>query len=180
MRTISPDSLVRWLEGGTRSGLARALRGLGLLRRAYERRDAWKLRNAVEQARPLLPKPQFGKMTEDWTGEKIWPGAQWLYSEAMSHAIKNARWVAWWPFSGEHEATPGVYCPEMSTAVATALFIKSVRVCPHCGVPFVSKQDNVDYCKPAHGVAYRTARSREKKRAELKATEIAARKRKRK
>jgi len=170
VRIIDPDGLVLWLGRDTRSGLARALRGLGLLRRAYEARDARALRDAVEQVRPLLPKPQFGKVTEDWTGVKIWAGAQWLYSEAMSHAIKNARWVAWWPFSGEHEALPGLYCPEMSTAVATALFIKSVRVCPQCGVPFVSKQDNVEYCKPAHGVAYRTARSREKKRSELDAS----------
>jgi hypothetical protein len=119
---------------------------------------------AIEQSRPLLPKPMFGKVTEDWTGEKIWAGAQWHYSEAMSHAIRNARWVAWWPFGGEHVASPGVYCPNTSTAAAMALFIQGVRVCPQCGVPFVPKQDNVDYCKPAHGVAYRTARSREKKR----------------
>lgn len=170
VRTISPDGLVLWLGRDTHPGLACALRGLGLLRRAHEARDAKALRAAIEQSRPLLPKAQFGKVTEDWTGEKIWGGAQWLYSEAMSHAIKNARWVAWWPFSGEHEALPGVYCPYMSTAVAAALFIRSVRVCPQCGVPFVPKQDNVDYCQPSHGVAYRTARSREKKRSTEEAT----------
>jgi hypothetical protein len=164
VRVIGSEALVQWVGRDTRSGLARALRGLGLLQHAYATRNATALRAAIAQSRPLLPKPQFGKVTEDWTGDKIWGGAQWFYSEAMSHAIKNARWVAWWPFSGEQEALPGVYCPDMSTAVAMALFIQDVRVCPKCGVPFVPKQENVDYCKPAHGVAYRTARSRERKR----------------
>lgn len=166
VRRVDPRRLARHLTGDTGPGLARALKGLGLLRRAYEARDTWALLKAIEQVRPLLPKPPFGKLTEDWSGEKIWGGAQWLYSEAMSHVTKNARWVTWVPFSGEHIARPGIYCPDASTAVAITLFFQKMRVCPHCGAPFVPEPDNAEYCSPAHGVAYRTARSREKKRRE--------------
>ena len=162
VRVISPDTLKRWLERNTRSGLARALNGLSLLRRAYTEKDTRALLAAVEQTRPLIPKTSFGTVTEDWSGEKMWDGARWHYSEAMSHAVKNARWVVWWPFSGQHEPTPGLYCPDMSTAAAVALFVESVRVCPHCGVAFVPPQNNIGYCKPAHGVAHRTATSRDK------------------
>jgi hypothetical protein len=40
------------------------------------------------------------------------------------------------------------------------LLMGSIRVCPKCGTPFIPKSENVDYCTPAHGVAYRTSLSR--------------------
>jgi hypothetical protein len=67
-------------------------------------------------------------------------GGQWHYAEAMSHAIRKAQWVAWWPFDDEHKPSPGLYYPDMKTAAATALFIRDVRVCPKCSIPFVSKK----------------------------------------
>jgi hypothetical protein len=102
-------------------------------------------------------------LREDWSGENRWDGARWLYAEAMSHASKNARLVVWWPLSGQHEPTPGLYCPDMSTAVAMALFMDGVRICPHCGEPFVPKPGKArTYCKAAHGVNHRRATSRYK------------------
>lgn len=162
VRIISPDALKLRIESDTRSRLSRALKGLSRLRSAYASQDTRALLAAVEQSRPLIPEIPFGTVTEDWPGQKMWGGARWHYAEAMSHAVKNARWVVWWPFSGEHEPSPGVYCPDMSTAVAMALFLDSLRICPRCGSPFVRQQDNIAYCKPACGAAHRTARSRER------------------
>jgi hypothetical protein len=51
----------------------------------------------------------------------------------------------------------------MSTAVAMALFMDGVRVCPYCGEPFVPKPGKAKaYCTAAHGVNYRTATSRDR------------------
>jgi hypothetical protein len=169
VQAVSPEIAKGWLERDTRSTLARALKGLGRLRHAYTEKDDRKLLAAVDQCRPLMPKLPLGMtQTEDWTGEGKWDGARWYYAEAMSHAAKNARLVVWWPFSGQHEPTPGLYCPDMSTAVAMALFMDGVRVCPFCGETFIPKLGKArTYCKSAHGVADRTARSRDKtKRAE--------------
>jgi hypothetical protein len=166
VRIISPDALKKWLQRDTRTGLSRALRGLGKLKRAYAAEDPRATRAAIEEVRPLIPTFPGVTLVEDYSSEKICGGARWAFTETMGHAIKNARWTVWWPYSGNHEPAPGVYCPDMSTAVAMALFIEGVRVCPHCGAPFVPKQDNQDYCKAAHGVAYRTAKSRAKKRTE--------------
>lgn len=169
VNAVSPEIAKGWLERDARSALARALKGLGRLRHAYTEQDARRLLAAVEQSRPLMPKRPSGvTQTEDWTGEGKWDGARWYYAEAMSHAAKNTRCVVWWPFSGQHEPTPGLYCPDMSTAVAMALFMDGVRVCPYCGETFIPKPGKARiYCKPAHGVADRTARSRDKtKRAE--------------
>jgi hypothetical protein len=165
VRIQSPEKLRKWLNRNTQSSdYVSALKGLSQLRRAYESHDLTALLAAVDRTRPLvaalsLP-PAFFRVKEDWTGEQVWDRARWRYTESMNYAVRNARWVSWWPFSREHEPTPGLYCPDMTTAVAVSLFVESLRVCPHCETPFVPSQDNIVYCKPEHGVAHRTARSR--------------------
>jgi hypothetical protein len=170
VRNVSQSALQQWLAMDTHSPLGVALRGLGKLRRAYLSHDFRALLLAVEQARPLLPKSPPGvTTTEQWSEENAWDGGRWIFSEAMSHAMKNARTLVWWPLSGSQEPLPGIYCPDMGAAVAIAVLLDMIRICPHCGKPFVARQSNIGYCTPKHGVAHRTARSREKKRRSAEA-----------
>jgi hypothetical protein len=135
-------------------------RGLGRLQRAYEAKDEYALRAAIEEVRPWVPTIAGGSIKEDWTGEKIWDGARWEYSSLMSNAIQAARLVLWWPGGEDRLVSPALYCPDWKTAAFALSFMRSIRVCPKCGKPFVAIAENVDYCTPAHGVAYRTERSR--------------------
>lgn len=179
VRVLSPEVLKRQLWRDRSNDLASALRGVSRLRRAYMEKDMRALTIALEQVVPLIPIIPGTKLDMDWSELKMWDTARGLFVEVMSHAVKNVRWVTWSPASGEHNPAPAAYCPDMSTALAMAVFLDSVRVCPHCGRPFTPKQDNVDYCSPAHGAAYRTARSREKKRREDEKKRTAPQKKKR-
>jgi len=57
---------------------------------------------------------------------------------------------------------PALYCPDWKTAAFVVTFLGRVRVCanPKCNAVFVPSTDKEHYCIPAHGVAYRVARSR--------------------
>jgi hypothetical protein len=134
--------------------------GLDLLKRAFEGKDKWELSNAVRILRPYYPPlPRGAALTEDWSGDNKWEGARWLYSEQMTRAVSRCRLVMWFPNRGGL-LSPAVYCPNLKTAAFVALFRGGMRVCPKCGTLYVPDKETRDYCSPAHGVAYRTARSR--------------------
>jgi hypothetical protein len=65
-----------------------------------------------------------------------------------------------WCLDKKEKFSPGIYCRDWKTAAFVLMCMGSIRVCPKCGNSFVPKTDNQDYCTPAHGVAYRTAKSR--------------------
>jgi hypothetical protein len=160
-RKIFPGKKL-WLFIGVK-GLERAYRRKN--ERAYQGENERALLEAIEQVRPWTPflQIQAGTVKEDWTGDKIWEGARWLYSSVMSNALQTARLVMWWAYKGERIVAPAVYCPDWETA-AFAL-MGSIRVCPKCEKMFIPSAGNVVYCTPAHGVAHRTALSRGRKKA---------------
>lgn len=131
--------------------------GAGLLTQAYKAGDEYGLQYALERLDPWIP--SFGTKTLNPDGDKR-EGARWDHSSLMSNAVQNARLVAWYPYKTKLLLSPAVYCPNLATAAYVMMFMGGIRVCPKCHVPFIPKSDNVDYCKPAHGVAHRTARSR--------------------
>jgi hypothetical protein len=136
-------------------------RGLDLLKRAFDGKDEWELSNAVRMLRPHYPQlhPGFTKI-EDWSGDNKWEMARYLYSEHMTWAVSRSRLVVWFPNQAAGLLSPAIYCPNLKTAAFVALFRGGMRVCPKCGTLYVPDKATRDYCTPAHGVAYRTARSR--------------------
>jgi hypothetical protein len=134
--------------------------GIGQLGRAYVAQDGLALEGAVRKLHPFLPRFAGVDITEDWTGPNKWEGARWKYAESITDAIRSCQLVLWFPERRKRLQAPGVYCPDMRSAAFCALFWGAIRVCPKCKVPFVPDKKTVDYCKPSHGVAYRTALSR--------------------
>jgi hypothetical protein len=139
--------------------------GLLELRTAYEGRNERALLEAIDKTQPWFPTIPGTTLRSDWTGEKIWGGARWHYSTVMNRALQKAELVMWWRHDDDRLLRPGVHCPDWQTAVFAAAFAGTVRVCPKCKTVFAPKTENQGYCTTAHGVAYRTARSRAKLRA---------------
>ena len=86
--------------------------------------------------------------------------------EKISERLKGARLVIW-NFRGK--PTLAIYCPDGMTALFTKLLLnrvsgKGLAVCPQCGVPFVQKRPNQDYCSIQHREAHRVARWRAKQK----------------
>jgi hypothetical protein len=164
VKAIDPDEVVtryrKILSGEARS----VFEGLLALRTAYESRDKRALLEAIDKTRPWFPVIPGTTVVEDWTGDKIWGGARWHYTTVMNRALKEAELVMWWRETDDAIVRPGVHCPNWETAVFAAAFAGTVRVCPKCKAVFAPKTENQDYCTAAHGVAYRTARSRERLR----------------
>lgn len=129
------------------------------LKRAYGAKDERELQEAVEKVHPWVPRIIGSRVSNNPSADK-WAGARWDYSSLMSNALQNARLVMWWREKGESLISPAVYCPDWRTAAFVMTFMGSIRVCPKCKRVFVPSADNVDYCTPAHGGAYRTSRSR--------------------
>lgn len=144
----------------------RLYRGAALLSRAYEALDERALEQALEDLRPWIPSIS-GKL-KFRTGGDRWAGARWIYSSVLSNAIQSARFVIWYPKDGDNGVLPSaaLYCPNKHVAALALLALKRVRVCPKCEAIFIPASEKVDYCTPAHGVAYRTALSRWRKAQE--------------
>lgn len=146
--------------------------GANQLKFAYDTKDAFVLRRSVERMIPGVPVPGFGRVSS-WNlgsySEPNWVGVRYIYSSAVTNLLRDARLVMWCS-DKEGRFLPGIYCPDWKTAAFVTMFMGHLRVCPKCGNPFTPKTDNQDYCKPAHGAAHRTARSRwnAKQRAEEK------------
>jgi len=129
--------------------------GAAEMKRAFRKMDAEAFRNAFEKIRPWWP--AVGRFTLG-TIESDWSGAEWLYSRLMNNLIQNARLVLW--RREKALLMPGLYCPDLKTAAFVMTVMDHIRVCPKCNEMFIPSAGNVEYCKPEHGVAYRTARSR--------------------
>lgn len=142
--------------------------GVNQIDHAYGVKDERELQDALEKVLPWVPR--IGGSIVSYADK--WARARWDYPSVMSNALQNARLVMWCPYKGERLLSPAVYCPNWKTAAFVMTFMGSIRVCPKCERVFVPTADNVDYCTPAHGVAYRTARSRwrAKQRAEERKT----------
>jgi hypothetical protein len=133
--------------------------GVSELRIAIRKKDEPAFRQAFEKVRPWWP--TAGQFTLNAIGNN-WSGAKSLFSKLMNKLTQNARLIQWQPNEGL--LMPALYCPDLKTAKFVLLVMGRLRVCPKCKEIFSPKTDNQDYCKPAHGVAWRTAESRRKKR----------------
>ena len=76
--------------------------------------------------------------------------------------LGDARLVLWWSEDG---LKPAIWCREMRTgfyarALLSVVGAKGLRICPHCGEPFLQERSDQDYCSVAHREAYRVARWR--------------------
>jgi hypothetical protein len=88
-----------------------------------------------------------------------------LSRQLNAHA-RRARFVLWWDES-KGKFAPGLYCDNLATALATALFSrvvspKSLAVCQRCGNPFIRAKRPQRFCSLRCGNADRKARQRER------------------
>jgi hypothetical protein len=160
VRVVKPEDIQQRVRKIFPDGEIFLFVGADQLKHAYGAKDERECQEALERVRPWVPRVFGGQKSINYDGDKIWAGARWEYSSLMSNALQHARLVMWWPRKGESLMSPAVYCPDWKTTAFVMTFMGSVRVCPKCQRVFVPSADNVDYCTPAHGVAYRTARSR--------------------
>lgn len=97
--------------------------------------------------------------------EKFKSYLQIRLDQVISERMKSAHLVVW-NFRGK--PVLAVYCPDNVTALYTKLLMNRVSgrglaVCPKCGLPFVQKRPNQDYCSLQHREAHRVARWRASK-----------------
>jgi uncharacterized C2H2 Zn-finger protein len=134
------------------------------LRRAISKKDEPGFWQAYEKVRPWQRERNMRGVTI--THQPIgnnWANAQSLYADLMNELTQNARLILWQPERGQ--LRPGIYCPDLKTANFVLLLMGRIRVCPRCKEIFRPKKDNVVFCRPAHGVAWRTALSRARAKA---------------
>jgi hypothetical protein len=88
---------------------------------------------------------------------------RWMLSHAVSEGLGiSSQLVLWW--TGVR-FTPAIWCHDMKAAfyvraLLSAVGGKGLRICPHCGEPFVQKRPDQDYCSIAHREVHRVARWR--------------------
>jgi hypothetical protein len=141
------------------------------LRQALDARDEWALQNASQKVRPWLP--DFAEIptrvleidAKRKTASLKITGINHRYSGFLNYSrliadmFAKARLVMWFS-EKDGRFLPALYCPDWKTAACVVTFMGRIRVCPKCSSVFIPSDDKVEYCKPEHGVAYRTARSR--------------------
>ena len=104
--------------------------------------------------------------------ERLRPGPRasqdprWLLSYEVSMELDDARLVLWWSEDG---LKPAIWCREMRTgfyarALLSVVGAKGLRICPHCGEPFLQERSDQDYCSVAHREAHRVARWRSQRK----------------
>ena len=84
----------------------------------------------------------------------------------VTNHLRSARLVLLW--SGGTFGT-ALLCPDVKTALYVRLFMgimgaRTLRICPHCGEPFLQDRPDQDYCLVAHREAHRVARWRARKK----------------
>jgi hypothetical protein len=87
-------------------------------------------------------------------------------SRQLNTQARRARFVLWWNES-KRKFAPGLYCDNMATALATALFSRvvspmSLAICQRCGNPFIRSKRVQRFCSLRCGNADRKARQRER------------------
>jgi len=134
--------------------------GILQIQRAYEARDEAAFRRALENVWKWIP--HFGSAEiKPLKNEQAWKGTNWIYSSLMANLLQSTRLIFLYTERDEHQGLrPGLYCPTWETAAFAFIGTGLIRMCPKCGDLFIPKTKNQGYCKPAHGVAYRTAKSR--------------------
>jgi hypothetical protein len=89
-------------------------------------------------------------------------------SRQLNTQARHVQFVLWW-VEKEERFAPGLYCDNMATALAAALFsriesAKGMAVCQRCGNPFTRTKRAQRFCSLRCGNADRKARERAKHR----------------
>ncbi|MFZ0278439.1 MAG: hypothetical protein WA254_03875 [Candidatus Sulfotelmatobacter sp.] len=108
--------------------------------------------------------PELRKIVSE-VADKIASYPQTQLDETISARLKSAQLVVW---NYHGKPTLAIFCPSIVTALFAKLLLsrvsgKGLAVCPQCGIPFVTKRPNQDYCSIKHREAHRVARYRAKK-----------------
>lgn len=83
-----------------------------------------------------------------------------LGRQLNTHA-RLARFVVWWDES-KRKFAPGLYCKDMTTALAIALFFREAAICERCKNWFIPTKAVQRFCSLRCGNADRKARERER------------------
>ncbi len=135
--------------------------GISAMRSAYDVRDETAFGRALENVWKWVP--HFGSTTiKPLNTEEAWRGTNWIYSSLMANLLQSSRLHLLYTGKGQQPLRPSLYCPDWETAAFAFIGTGLIRECPKCHEIFIPKGENQDYCTPAHGVAYRTARSRQR------------------
>jgi hypothetical protein len=135
----------------------RVLTGALDLRQGLSTDDA-KLRQQGFQK--IEPGPLPGPLAEFFAQDPRW--ARLRFPEIVTDQLKGVQLVMWFAPKSQ-QFTPALFCRDLRTGV----FLKSlmdVRSCPHCGDLFLPHKTNVLYHSLACREAYRTGRSRWRKK----------------
>jgi hypothetical protein len=89
-------------------------------------------------------------------------------SRELNEKARRARFVLWW-VETEKRFAPGLYCDDIATALATALFSRvvspqAVAICERCGNQFIRTKRPQRFCSLRCGNADRKARQRDQAR----------------
>jgi hypothetical protein len=83
-----------------------------------------------------------------------------LSKQLNAHA-RLARFVVWWDES-KRKFAPGLYCKDMATALAIALFFREAAICERCKNWFIPTKRVQRFCSLGCGNVDRKARQRER------------------
>ena len=143
---------------------------ISMMKLAYGRRDQSAFEQALTIAWNWIPlfskgggKPGLGKLR----GAKAWRSANQMYSGLMSNLLQSSRFV--FLHANDGRLRPGLYCPNWDVAAFAFIGAGIMRVCPYskCGRFFIPETANQNCCTAAHGVNFRTERSRARKKKSL-------------
>jgi hypothetical protein len=148
----------------------RVLTGALDLRQGLSTNDAKLRQQGFQKIEPgPLPDPH----TEFLAQNPSWAGLR--FPVIVTDQLKDVRLVMWFAPKSQ-QFTPALFCPDLRVGV----FLKSlmdVRSCPHCGDLFLPHKTNVLYHSLACREAYRTGRTRwRKKQKQLNAAAKRAKK----
>jgi hypothetical protein len=151
------------------------VKGIAELRRAINTKDERGFWRAFEEVRPWQRVRNMPGVTVSCQPiGKDWARARSLYADLISELTQNVRLILWQPERGQ--LMPALFCPDLKSAQFVLLLMGRIRVCPWCKEIFKPKADNVVFCRPSHGVNWRTALSRTRKRQRLAAKKARSKK----
>ncbi len=125
-------------------------------------------RSAIEQTAPKLAGSLLSRMITAAQVRADPRYAETVFMGKLSYELRDTQLVLW---RHDGEIKPALLCPDVKSAflVRTLLSVAGLstglRLCPKCGIPFLQRQSNQDYCKASHREAHRVQRFRAKKRS---------------
>jgi hypothetical protein len=113
--------------------------------------------------------PELRRIASE-VADKIASYPQTQLDGLISARLKSAQLVVW---NYEGKPTLAIFCRSHVTAFFVKLLLsrvsgKGLAVCPQCGIPFMTKRPDQEYCSTKHREAHRVARWRAEQTAKTK------------